>query len=93
MRRNRKGAYAWLVATFFIFMIGFLWVIFNHVMNGFFFPFFDENSADYPADAKATQNQVELSWNWWPLMAIIGVIFWAFVRSTKEEPQTAYYGV
>jgi len=43
-------------------------------------------------DQLTTMTRVKAVMDYWPLIAILGVLVWAFARSQKEEYERGYYG-
>ena len=87
---GNKGAFAiWLTALASIFVIMLIYLLFNQV---FFSPYglvnVVNNSLNETAapnvnltDALNTMSIIQIVWNRWPLVAIFGILFWAFAKS------------
>lgn len=89
MFSSRKGAFAiWLTALASIFVVMLIYLIFNQV---FYSPYglvdivnasFNETAASVNlTDPLQTMDVIGLVWNKWPLVAIFGIMFWAFAAS------------
>ena len=88
-----KGSlYVWFVVLAVIFVTGLIWTLMSQVYLINFFPVTETLLTDHNlTDAQSTLSTIEMIWNYWPLILIIGMLLWAFVSVQKKEPDT-YYG-
>jgi len=94
--KSKKGAFTiWLTALASIFVVMLIYIIFNQV---FYSPYglvatvnatLNETLAPNVnlTDALNTMNIIELIWNRWALVAIFGIILWAFAASIGGQPR------
>lgn len=91
---NKGSGYVWIVFLILLFCIIQLYNIFTPVMSttdqliGTYMNETNVSSGLYNQSLTTRQNIASV-WTYWPLLFIFGLIIWAYISSSKREPD--YY--
>jgi hypothetical protein len=86
----KGSAWAWVVVTALVFMVGFVWIVMSQVYVDKLFPFGDEAVSGH-VNATNTLTHVKNVWNYWPLITIFVLIIYGIARSLKKEPDSSEF--
>ena len=85
-----KGAFSiWLTALASIFVVALIYLIFNQVLYGSYGlvetvnASFNETTNVNLTQPLSTMNIIQIVWNNWPIVAIFGILVWAFAKSAS----------
>lgn len=85
-----KGvAYAWIMITVLVFVVGFMWVIFSEIYSEHLFPTFETHLMSNN-DTKETFTYIKNVWSYWPIILIFGLIVYGIISALRREPYSQY---
>lgn len=73
----------WLFALLFLFMTGLVYII----MTKPFLMVRDKFESNFTGtEFEGTFNKLNTFWTVWPILVVVGVLIWAFLTSTRQNP-------
>lgn len=84
-RGSMKGIGAEIfIALIILFFTAVMWTILSQAYVVHIFPTADTQLSNF-TNASNTLQIIKLAWDVWPIIIIVGVIIWLFVRAQKRE--------
>lgn len=78
-----------LISLAVLFVVSIIWTILSEAYVVQIFPQADLLLANY-TNTSATLQIIKFSWNVWPIIIIVGIVIWLFVRAQKREFDSGY---
>jgi len=90
MLKSKKGnLFVFMAALVVLFVVILMWITMAEPYVAHIFPH-AENTLNNTSAYSTLQN-LEIAWNYWPIVIVIGLLIWVGVRAQKKEPDTGYY--
>ncbi len=84
-------AIVWIQILVALFVIGTVYIIFSWVLYGSPGLYTMVNASTInDTRAQSTLNILSITWQYWPLPFVVGLILWGIVSSQKREPDSYY---
>lgn len=90
MVKQKGAAYIWLTVLVALGIIAVAYIAMNQVIYSDYGLYNIVNSSINSTYPQKTLDTLNVVWNYWPLIAVFGVIIWGFVRSQRREYEEYY---
>lgn len=81
-RAQNSGPIVWIVAMLLIFTVGIIYV----TMTVGWDAVYDQFMPGLPAEYQGTATRMQTMWKLWPIAVTIGILLWAFIMQTRNNP-------
>ena len=86
-KAQNSGPAVWFIAMLLIFTIGIIYI----TMSVGWDAVYDKFQPGLPAEHQATATRMNSIWSLWPLVVTVGIIIWAFIMQSRNNPGTNGY--